>query len=157
MEKEVREQRIENREYSGECMAFQIIEILDSQTETILVKALHHSNEVPVSIRGVKSHDILAGQSIQGEVGFDEILDWKVVSEFEDGQSGIWHAQDGVHLLGRVHSILDYGDGRIVIDVYIQNGPELFTVNLNATEEEAPDANDGLEIIVKKLFLFPVS
>lgn len=138
-------------------MAFQIIEILSSQTENILVKALHHSNEVPVLVRSAKDHDILIGQSIQGEIGFDEILDWQVVSEFEDGQSGIWQAPDGVHLLGRIHSILDYGDGRIIIDVYIQNGPELFTVNLNATEDDAPDANDGLEIIVRKLFLFPVS
>ena len=136
-------------------MAFQIIEILDSQTETILVKALHHSNEVPVSVRGTKGHDILAGQTIQGEVCFDEILDWKVVSEFEEGQSGIWQAPDGVHLLGRVHSILDYGDGRNFIDVYIQNGPEFFTVSLNAAEEDSPEANDGLEIVVKNLILLP--
>lgn len=119
------------------------------------MKTLHQNNLLAATVRGMKDHDIHVGESFQAQLSFDEILDWKDLSDFEDTQSGIWQEQDGIHLVGRIHSILDYGDGRVVIDVYLQNGPEFFTVNLNATEEDAPDANDGLEIIVKNLFLSP--
>jgi hypothetical protein len=138
-------------------MAFQITEIFDSKSENTLAKAVHRNNRLSVTIRGIKDQDIRTGELFQAEIGFDEILGWKVVDDFEDAQSGIWQEQDGIHLRGRVHSLLDYGDGVTVIDVYLQNGPEFFTVNLSAEEDNAPDANDGLEIVVKTLFLNPGS
>ena len=138
-------------------MAFQITEILALQPDNVLVKALHQNNLLAVTVRSIKDNDIHVGELLQAEIGFDEILDWKALEDFEDVQSGIWQEQDGIHVLGRIHSILDYGDGRTTIDVYLQNGPEFFTVNLDAMEEAMPDANEGLEITVKNLFLFPVS
>ncbi len=138
-------------------MAFQITEILDSKSDDVLAKVLHQSNLLTATIRGLEKGNISVGTPFQAEMSFDEIQDWKVVEDFRDDRSGIWHEQDGIRLRGRVHSILDYGDGRMFIDVYMQNGPEFFTVNLNATEGEAPDANDGLEIVVGHLYLRPVS
>jgi hypothetical protein len=105
----------------------------------------------------MKENPIFVGNPFQAEISFDEILDWKVVNDFEDSQSRIWQEQDGIHLRGRIHSVLDYGDGTIFIDVYLQNGPEFFTIQLNAGEEGTPDANDGLEITVGHLILHPVS
>jgi hypothetical protein len=138
-------------------MTFQILEVFDSHSENVLAKALHHDNPIAVTVRGRKASDIRVGEWFQAEISFDEILGWQVRDDFEDAQSGIWQDQDGIHLLGRIHSILDFGDGRIVIDVYIQNGPEYFTVQLNAEEEDAPDANDALEIVVGHLYLHPIS
>ena len=137
-------------------MVFQITEISDSKFENVLAKALHQNNQFKVTVRGMEQHSISIGTPFQAEISFDEILDWTVVEDFEDGTSGIWQDQDGIHLLGRVHSILDYGDERIVIDVYMQNGPEFFTVHLDATEEDALVANDGLEIVVGNLYLRPI-
>src|SRR5262245_43362098 len=127
-------------------MAFQLTEILDSKSENVLAKVLHQNNQLHATVRGLEEHNVSVGEPFQAEISFDQILDWKVVDDFEDSESGIWQEEDGIHLLGRIHSILDYGDGRIVIDAYIQNGPEFFTVNLNAIEDDTPDANDGLEI-----------
>jgi hypothetical protein len=105
-------------------MTFQMIEILDSTSENVLAMAVHQNNQVPVTVQGMKDHDIPVGKSFPAQISFDEILDWKVVSEFENAQSGIWSEQDGIHLIGRIHSILDYGDRRIFIVVYMQNGPD---------------------------------
>ena len=80
---------------------------------------------------------------------------WKVVDDFEDARSGIWQEQDGIHLLGRVHNVLDYGDGKTIIDVYMQNGSELFTVD-SETVDDVPEANDGLEITVGNLYFTPL-
>jgi hypothetical protein len=136
-------------------MAFEVTEILDSTSDNVLAMALPQNNQVPVTVQGVKDHDIPVGKSFPAQISFDEILDWKVVSEFENAQSGIWQERDGIHLLRRIHSILDYGDGRIVLDVYMQNGPEFFTVHLDASEDTVLEADDGLEIVVKTLFIFP--
>ena len=137
-------------------MTFQIIEIFDSTSGNILTKVLHQGNQVRATVRGMDERPVPIGSPLQAEISFDEILDWKVLNDFENSQSGIWQEQDGIHLRGRIHSILDYGDGRTIIDVYLQNGPEFFTVNLNASEEEGPDANEGLEITVSHLILHPV-
>ena len=138
-------------------MTFQITEILASKSDHVRAKVLHQGHHVVVEVRAMKDHDIVIGELFQAEIGFDEILDWKAVTDFEDARSGIWQGQDGIHLLGKIHSILDYGDGRTVVDVYIQNGPEFFTVNLTSPEDDALDANDGLEVTVRNLYLHPVS
>lgn len=138
-------------------MAFQITEILDSKSDNVLVNVLHQNHPLTVTILGMERHDISIGNPFRAEIGFEEILDWKIVEDFEDTRSAIWQETDGFHLLGRIHSILDYGDGRTVVDVYMQNGPEFFTVNLDSTDDKMLDANVGLEIIVKTLFLFPSS
>jgi hypothetical protein len=136
-------------------MTFQVTKILDSKTDDVLVQALHQDNPIPVTIRVSKDHSVSLEKPLQAEISFDEIISWKIVDDFEDAQSGIWQEQDGIHLLGRVHSVLYYGEEDIVTDVYLQNGQEFFTVNLNAAKDEVPGANEGLEIVVKILFLFP--
>ena len=135
-------------------MAFQITEILESQAGNILVNALHQNNPLTATIRDQTGNDVTVGESFPAELGYDEILDWKVIEDFQDDKSGIWEEGDGIHLLGRIHNILDYGDGKMVIDTYIQNGPEFFTVHLDATEDLSLDANNGLEIVVRHLYIY---
>ena len=137
-------------------MTFKILEILDSTSENVLAKVDHQNHQLTAIIRDMKDKEILLDTPIQGEISFDQILDWKVLADFEDAQSGIWQGQDGIHLVGRIHSILDYGDGRMIMDIYMQNGPELFTVNLETAEDKILDANDGLEFIVDHLYLHPI-
>lgn len=136
-------------------MAFQITEILDSKSDNVLARVLHRDKQLVAAIRGMEERPIPVGTPFQAEISFEDVRHWKVVDDFEDARSGIWQEQEGIHLLGRVHSILDYGDERIMVDVYIQNGPEFFAFTFNAAEDEMPDANDGLEIIVGRLYLDP--
>ena len=135
-------------------MAFQITEIVDTQSEGVVVQALHQNNPLTVTICGVKNDEIM-GKAFQAVIDYDEILEWNVVESFRDDRSGIWQEQDGVHLLGRVHNILDYGDGKTIVDIYIQNGSEFFTVNSDAIEDLSFDANTGLEIVVRNLYIHP--
>lgn len=136
-------------------MAFQITEIVDAQSEGVVVQALHQNNPLTVTIRGMKNDEVV-GKSFQATIDYDEILAWNVVESFRDERSGIWQEQDGIHLLGRVHNILDYGDGKTIVDVYIQNGPEFFSMNLDAIEDSSFDANTGLEIVVRNLYIHPI-
>jgi hypothetical protein len=55
-------------------MTFQITEILDSQSENILTKALHQNNRVTATLFGVKGQEIAIGKTFQAEIGFGEIL-----------------------------------------------------------------------------------
>ena len=137
-------------------MAFQIAEIVDSQTENTLARVNHQNHQITATVRNKQRNDILVGKSFQAEIGYDKILDWKVIEDFRDDQSGIWEEGDGIHLLGRIHNVLDYGDGKTLVDVYVQNGPEVFTVDSDAIEDLSFNANTGLEIVVRNLYIQPI-
>lgn len=135
-------------------MSFQMIAILDSRPEGILAKVSHQDHPVAAVVASKRTDDLVAGKSIEAEIGYDEILASQVIPDFDDMKSGIWQEQDGIHLLGRVHNVLDYGDGKVIVEVYLQNGSELFAVD-SETSADVPEANDGLEITVGKLYLYP--
>ncbi len=135
-------------------MSFQILEILDSHPQGILAKVSHQNNQLTVLIPNQEKKDLPVGMSFQAEIGFDRVLTWKSIDDFEDARSEIWQEPDGIHLLGRVHNILDYGDGKTIIDVYMQNGPEFFTVS-SEMMEEVLEASAGLEITVGVLYVYP--
>lgn len=134
-------------------MAFQIVEILDVQAENVVAKALHQDNPTIVAIRGMKKDEIVPGTSIQAEITYDEVVEWNVIDDFSDDRSGIWQDDNGIHLVGRIHNVLDYGDGKTIVDVYMQKGSEFFSVTSESMEEIEFDANTGLEIVVKTLYL----
>lgn len=134
-------------------MPFQIVEVLESGSEKTKALIRHGNNQFPAMLTGKAVKDLVAGDSFPAEIGYDDILDWKVVSGFEDVQSGIWQAEDGIHLLGRVHSVLDYGDGKTVVDVYMQNGAVFFRVDAEMIESDDLEANSALEITVGNLYL----
>src|ERR1051325_157136 len=98
MEKEIRECGV---------MSFQIVEVVDSQSDKIVAKVNHQTHQITATVHHQNLKDMLE-KSFQAEIGYDEILAWKAIDEFEDIKSGIWQAEDGIHLLGRVHSLLDY-------------------------------------------------
>jgi hypothetical protein len=135
-------------------MAFEIVEIVERQSEGIRAVLNHGTHQILAVIAGSKGEDVVVGESFQATIGYDEIRTWNVVDDFEDARSGIWEEQDGIHLLGRVHNVLDYGDGKVIVEVYMQNGSELFAVE-SETIADSPEANDGLEITVGKLYLYP--
>lgn len=139
----------------GEFMSFQVIEILESQPGKILVRVNHENNQFPVIVSSPKAEDIVIGKSLEAKLDYDEILGWKAIGDFEDASSGIWQDEDGIHLLGRIHSLLDYGDGKTIIDVYMQNGPEFFTASSENIDPAELESNGGLEITVGSLYLYP--
>jgi hypothetical protein len=136
-------------------MSFQIIEILDSQDKQMLAKVNHEGNQITAIIKDEKLKDFDTKESFLAEIDYDKLLNWKVNTNFEDKKSGIWQEKDGVHLLGRVHDVFYIDKSKSIIDVYIQNGPEFFTVNSETVNNEIPEINSGLEIIVENLYIFP--
>ncbi len=136
-------------------MSFQIIEILNSQPQGILAKVSHQNNEVTAMIANQGKDDSLVGRSLEAEIGYDEILSWRVIPDFDPTKSGIWQEQDGIHLRGQIHSLLDFGDGKTIVDVFMQNGAEVFQVDVEAIDDAALESDSGLEIIVGKLYIYP--
>lgn len=138
-------------------MAFQIVEINEVRPGNISAKVSHEGNQVNVIIRAGRGDDLMIEKNFQAEIDYDEVVEWKVIDDFSDDRSAIWQEQDGVHLAGRIHNVLDYGDGKTVVDVYMQQGPEFFSVTSEAMDELSLDASTGLEIVVKTLYLQPTS
>jgi hypothetical protein len=136
-------------------MPFRVLEIVESLSEKVRAVVQHGDHQVPVIIPNKKNDDLVVGESFQAGIGFDEILDWKIIDEFDDAKSGIWQAEDGIHLLGRIHSLIDFGNGRTMIDIYIRNGPEFLKLDLETVGDETFESNTGLEVRVGNLYLYP--
>lgn len=134
-------------------MPFQISEIIKAKPDGLAVKVMHQDHQVYAVLPNKRENDVVVGASFQAEISYDDISGWKIVDDFNDTQSGIWQEPDGVHLLGRIHSVLDYGDGKRFIDVYLQNGPEFFTLSSETIDHTAMEGNSGLEITVGNLYL----
>ncbi len=136
-------------------MLFQIVEILDSRPQGILARVSYQNNQVAALIANQQTGDMLAGRSLEAEIGYDEILSWKVIPDFDDARSGMWQEQDGVHFLGRIHSLLDFGDGKTIVEVHFPHALQTFTLDSEAIEDESLENNTGLEVVVGKLYLYP--
>jgi hypothetical protein len=136
-------------------MSFRIVEIIDAKPDGIVATVSHQNHLIPAIILNQGEDNLAVGTSFRASISFDRILDWKTIDDFKDAQSGIWQEQDGIHLLGRVHSVLDYGDGKTIIDVYMQNGPEFFQVDAETIRNDDLEPNSGLEIIVGSLYIDP--
>jgi hypothetical protein len=137
-------------------MPFQVVEIVEALSENVRAVVRHGEHRIPVIVAGKNVQDLAVGQTLRAEIRFDRILAWKTIDDFEDASSRIWQAEDGIHLLGRVHSVLDYGDGKTVIDVYMQTGPEFFRVDAETIGTDELEPNSGLEIIVSNLYIYPI-
>ena len=48
-------------------------------------------------------------------------------------------------------NIIDVGEGKSVIDIYIQNGPEFLSVTSEELENKVPILGSGLEMTVENL------
>lgn len=136
-------------------MSFQIVEIIDAKPDGIVATVSHQNHQIAAVILNPGEDHLAVGTSFQANISFDRILDWKTIDDFDDATSGIWQEQDGIHLLGRIHSVLDYGDGKTIIDVYMQNGPEFFRVDAETIGNDDLEPNSGLEIIVASLYIYP--
>ncbi len=136
-------------------MSFQMIEILDAQPPGILAKVSHQNHQVTARIANREAGDMTVGRTFEAGIGYDEILAWNVLADFDDTKSGIWQEPDGIHLCGRIHSLLDFGDGKTIADVFMQNGSDVFQVDLEAIEDAALESDSGLEIMVGRLYLYP--
>ncbi len=136
-------------------MSFQIIEILDALPQGVLAKVSHQGHQVTALVVNQGGEEMIVGKSVEAEIGYDKILSWKVIPDFDDAKSGIWQEQEGIHLLGRIHSLLDFEDGKTIVDIYMQNGSELFQVDLEAIEDDALETDSGLEITVGELYIYP--
>jgi hypothetical protein len=136
-------------------MSFQIIEILDSQTEQVLAKINHGGNQITAIIRDKKSKGFDTQEPFLAEMDYEKILGWEVINDFDDAISGIWQEENEIHLLGRVHDVIDAGDGKSLIDVYMKSGPEFFVVNSESINSEIPAIDSGLKIIINTLYIYP--
>ena len=137
-------------------MSFRIVEIMGAKPEGVVAKVSHQDHQLNAILPNRRRDDLAVGTPFEAQIGFDQVLDWKTSEDFEDAKSGIWQEEDGIHLLGRVHSVLDYGDGKTIIDVYMQNGAEFFQVDAETIENDDLEPNSGLEIIVGNLYVSPI-
>lgn len=64
---------------------------------------------------------------------------------------------DCITVRGRVHNVVVLEDKSKLIDLYLRNGPEFFTISSRDLEGEIPGENAGIEVSVSGLCFYPTN
>lgn len=100
------------------------------------------------------------GQQCIVEMGYEKVVEWKVIPDFLDRMSSIQSSgrqYNAITISGRVHNIMDIGDDQSIIDIYIQSGPEFLSVTSGELGNQIPALGSALEITVENLCFYPTN
>jgi len=99
------------------------------------------------------------GQPLAVELGFTEVLSWRVLPRDSRPMHGLFPTDEGaardVRIVGAVHDILQLADGKVLFDVYVQSGPEFVTFLSEDLRGQPPELRDSVEAFVRGLCCYP--
>lgn len=127
-------------------MPFQVIEKISTELNEVKVKAIHKGHPIEAIICGLREGESLIGETIDAELDFDKLVTWNVIPDFDDEESGMWSAKDGLHLKGRVENVTAMVS-TYVVDIYIQYGTEHIAIVIGELNQ-VPKVGSGIEIVV---------
>jgi len=139
-----------------------IIQRLKEKFDTKMLAEILHSEEEFVALVSGSAESLQAhlGSECLVELGYEKVIEWKVIPDFQDEMSGIAGCSSQPNFTtvkGRVHHVMEMGDNQSVIDLYIQTGPEFMTVASGELGDETPVLGSGIEITVENLCFYPTN
>jgi hypothetical protein len=139
-----------------------VIQRLDAKHDKkMLALVRHNDQEFAAFVSGSEeSLQPQIGRECIVELDFERVIEWKAILGFLDEMSGIQSCvsrSNAVKVCGRVHNVIDVGEGKSVIDIYIQNGPEFLSITSEELENQVPALGSALEITVENLCFYPTN
>lgn len=139
-----------------------VIQRLDAKhDDKMLALVRHNDQEFAAFVSGSEETlQLEIGRECIVEINFERVIEWRVIPGFLDEKSGIRSCalrSNALKICGRVHNVLDVGEGKSVVDIYIQNGPEFLAVTSEELENQVPTLGSALEITVENLCFYPTN
>lgn len=113
----------------------------------------YKNSSFPVVMRGLQPGRTYIGD-IDVELDWDKVLNWQLDEQFSNENGKIWRSEAGIHLRGKVHRVIDIDYGRQLFEIRDDNRI-VCHVSSDEIDGEILSVDDGLEIIVNPLYVFP--
>ena len=138
-------------------MAFSIVELHELESDLIHVK-VRHGDE---SFVAIISEPLEKLRTLSAD--FIAELDYQSVSKYEvglpksDSVSGIFATDDASVVLvdGSVSNLLEIDSEHVLVDVYVQNGPEFVAVNSEELGNKVPEHGSRVRLWLQGLKIYP--
>jgi len=138
-------------------MAFSLVELHSLETDVTHAKVTHGRESlvaiIPESLERLES---LSGDFL-AELDYHCILKHEVSSVKMDSESGLFATDEPSVVIvdGSVSNLLEIDANHVLVDVYIQNGPEFVNVTSEELGGSVPKVGSRIRLWLKGLKIYP--
>jgi hypothetical protein len=139
-------------------MPFAIKDLHELEYDLCHAVVYHRDAELTVMLSAGHEQALSLPNEFFAEIDFRSVIRFEVGLDEDESQSGLFPTDDpAVNLIdGTVQNHLEIGPEHILIDVRIQNGPELVTFCSEDFANEVPPVGTRLKAWVQGLSIHPV-
>jgi hypothetical protein len=123
-------------------------------------RAVVRHEEQTLEVEVIGSSEQIAsklGALVNFEFDFAEVKAWKVLGADVREEHGLFAAgPELVRVVGVVHNIIDAGEGRTIVDIYVQAGPEFLSVDSKQLSGAALAVGSPTELVLSGVRCFPL-
>lgn len=138
-------------------MAFTLTEVHELESKLCHAVVRHEDQLLTAILRCSYEEAINLPTDFIAEIDHASVVRFEVNLPLDDSLSGLFVTDDPCVILadGQVHNHLEIDSDLVLIDVYIQNGPELFTVTSEELDGVVPSVGSRIRIWLLGLSIYP--
>jgi hypothetical protein len=119
----------------------------------------HHQQKILAYVYGtIDQLERHVGNACIVEMDFKNLLSWKSLAEFDDQDSrivGLGGEDASARIIGRAYSVIELDNAKMLVDIYLRNGPEFIAAEISVSDGIQPSVGSGIEIEVTGLCFYP--
>ena len=138
-------------------MAFSVSEIHELEPDRCHAVIRHGTQLLTVILRCSHVEAFRLPPDFTAEIDHASVIRFEADLPADDNQSGLFATDDPIVTLadGLVHNLVEIGPDHVLIDVYIQTGPEFFTVTSEELGGTVPAIGSRLRVWLLGLSIYP--
>ncbi|MES2983476.1 MAG: hypothetical protein V4727_14280 [Verrucomicrobiota bacterium] len=138
-------------------MAFSLTEVYELEPNLCHAVVRHRDQLLNAMLRCSYAEAIKLPPEFVAEMDYTSMVRFEANLTPDNSQSGLFVTDDPCVILadGQVHNYLEIDSDYVLIDVYIQNGPEFFTVTSEELGGIVPDVGSRLRVWLLGLSIYP--
>ena len=138
-------------------MAFSLVEAHEMEVGCCHAVLKHQGEHLTVVLKCDHAQAIALPSHFIAELDHASVLRFEAGLPIDDGSSGLFATEDPSVILadGTVHNHVEIGPDHVIVDVYVQRGPEYFTVNSEELGGIVPEIGTRLRAWLVGLAVYP--
>jgi hypothetical protein len=138
-------------------MAFSVLEVHEFERDTCQAVLAHENERLTVMLKCSYSEALALPSQFTAEMDHTSVTRFETGLAIDDSSSGLFATEDPIVILadGSVHNHVEIGPEHVLIDVYVQKGPEFFTVTSEDLGGKVPSIGTRLRAWLRGVSVYP--
>jgi len=142
-----------------DSMAFSISEVQEFDATLCNATVEHEGHSLPVMLKADYASASTLPPHFTAELDFTSVVRYEAELPIDDTQSGLFPTGDSAITLvdGSIHNHVEIDPEHVLLDVYIQNGPEFITLTSEDIGNTIPPVGTRIRAWVLGLTVYPTN